>query len=90
MQRAERLFTPEELAKYDGTDADLPVYLAVLGRVYDVTEGREFYGKVYWILVQVVLSTNHFTTMTIVDAGQGLWQSGGSRRLTFLHHRLFR
>ncbi|KAJ1506994.1 hypothetical protein HMI56_000340 [Coelomomyces lativittatus] len=40
----ERLFTPEELAQYDGTDLSKPIYLAVLGRVYDVTAGREYYG----------------------------------------------
>jgi len=33
------------LAKYDGTDPELPIYLALDGYVYDVTAGAsEFYG----------------------------------------------
>ncbi|XP_020777572.1 neudesin [Boleophthalmus pectinirostris] len=40
-----RLFTEEELEKYDGTEEDLPIYMAVKGVVFDVTKGKEFYGK---------------------------------------------
>jgi len=40
-----RTFTREELKKYDGSNPDLPIYLAVKGNVYDVTEGRRHYGK---------------------------------------------
>ncbi|KAI9000371.1 cytochrome b5-like heme/steroid binding domain-containing protein, partial [Hyaloraphidium curvatum] len=42
-------FTPSELAKYDGTDPSLPVYLAVRGTVFDVSSGRDMYtpGKGY-------------------------------------------
>ncbi|KAL7747248.1 hypothetical protein RI367_007459 [Sorochytrium milnesiophthora] len=36
--------TPEELRQYDGTDPSKPIYLAVMGDVFDVTEGREYYG----------------------------------------------
>mmetsp|Transcript_111 Transcript_111/g.143 ORF Transcript_111/g.143 Transcript_111/m.143 type:complete len:449 (+) Transcript_111:84-1430(+) len=36
--------TAEELGFYDGTN-DRPIYLAVKGRVYDVSEGKAFYGK---------------------------------------------
>ena len=34
----------EELAKYDGADGG-PIFLAIYGRLFDVTEGRNFYGK---------------------------------------------
>lgn len=36
--------TPEDLAAYDGSSPDRPILLAVCGVVYDVTEGRQFYG----------------------------------------------
>lgn len=38
-------FTPEELAQYDGSDPEKPIYIAVLGKVYDVTAGKAYYGK---------------------------------------------
>jgi predicted heme/steroid binding protein len=36
--------TPEELANYDGTDETKPVYLAINGTIYDVSNGRHIYG----------------------------------------------
>ncbi|KAI7066836.1 hypothetical protein KC339_g15430 [Hortaea werneckii] len=36
-------FTPPTLLPYNGT-ASMPVYLAVRGRVFDVTPGKNFYG----------------------------------------------
>jgi hypothetical protein len=36
--------TPEELAAYDGTDESKPVYLAINGTIYDVSNGRHIYG----------------------------------------------
>ncbi|KAI8809719.1 cytochrome b5-like heme/steroid binding domain-containing protein [Cladochytrium replicatum] len=38
-----RVFTPAELARYDGTDESLPVYLAVKGVVFDVTAAKSMY-----------------------------------------------
>lgn len=38
-----KLFTKEELSQYKGTDGS-PVYLAVLGHVFDVTKGKKHYG----------------------------------------------
>ena len=39
-------FTLEELRKYDGKGPDGKIYVALGGKVYDVTEkGRQFYGK---------------------------------------------
>lgn len=38
-----RVFTKEELAKYKGEDG-ADIYIALMGRVFDVTRGRDFYG----------------------------------------------
>lgn len=40
---AQGVFTVEELRKYDGTSDTHGLYLAVLGRVYDVQKGAEHY-----------------------------------------------
>ncbi|KAK2495521.1 hypothetical protein MC885_006473 [Smutsia gigantea] len=40
-----RLFTEEELARYAGEEEDQPIYMAVKGVVFDVTSGKEFYGR---------------------------------------------
>ncbi|XP_036398253.1 neudesin [Megalops cyprinoides] len=40
-----RLFTEEELEKYNGQEEGQPIYMAVKGVVFDVTKGKEFYGK---------------------------------------------
>ncbi|KAM4541507.1 neudesin [Fundulus diaphanus] len=40
-----RLFTEEELQKYDGSEEGQPIYMAVKGVVFDVSTGKEFYGK---------------------------------------------
>ncbi|KAI9818595.1 MAG: hypothetical protein M1832_004368 [Thelocarpon impressellum] len=37
------LLSPEELAQYNGSAPDLPIYLAVNGTAYDVSAGRETY-----------------------------------------------
>eukprot|EP00026_Physarum_polycephalum_P020916 Phypoly_transcript_23813.p1 GENE.Phypoly_transcript_23813~~Phypoly_transcript_23813.p1 ORF type:complete len:175 (+),score=35.57 Phypoly_transcript_23813:19-543(+) len=41
----EKVITRSELAKHDGSDPDLPIYMGVNGKVYDVTAGRRHYGK---------------------------------------------
>jgi membrane-associated progesterone receptor component len=38
-----RTFTPPELRIYNG-EQGMPVYLAVRGKVFDVTSGKNFYG----------------------------------------------
>lgn len=43
--QSHQVFTKEELAKFDGSDATKPIYLAIKGDVYDVSEGKSFYGK---------------------------------------------
>ncbi|XP_024606642.1 neudesin [Neophocaena asiaeorientalis asiaeorientalis] len=35
----------EELARYGGEEEDQPIYMAVKGVVFDVTSGKEFYGR---------------------------------------------
>ncbi|XP_075060324.1 neudesin [Mixophyes fleayi] len=39
-----RLFTDEDLARYNGEQVDQPIYMAVKGTVFDVSSGKEFYG----------------------------------------------
>ncbi len=38
-------FTPVQLGMYDGSDPELPVYLGIDGKVYDVSKNRRIYGK---------------------------------------------
>ena len=38
-----RTFTPPDLKDYNG-EKGMPVYLAVRGKVFDVTPGKNFYG----------------------------------------------
>ncbi|XP_066537055.1 neudesin [Hoplias malabaricus] len=40
-----RLFTDEDLRKYDGSEDGQPIYMAIKGVVFDVTSGKNFYGK---------------------------------------------
>uniref|UniRef100_A0A672ND43 Neudesin-like n=1 Tax=Sinocyclocheilus grahami TaxID=75366 RepID=A0A672ND43_SINGR len=39
------VFTEEELQRYDGSEDGQPIYMAIKGVVFDVTTGKEFYGK---------------------------------------------
>ncbi|KAH8819196.1 hypothetical protein F5884DRAFT_815467 [Xylogone sp. PMI_703] len=36
--------TDQELKSYDGSNPELPIYLAINGTIYDVSEGRKHYG----------------------------------------------
>ncbi|XP_078001028.1 neudesin-like [Glandiceps talaboti] len=45
LQEPLRMFTDEDLAKYDGSIPELPIYMAVKGVVFDVTGSPEYYGK---------------------------------------------
>ncbi|RKP27413.1 cytochrome b5-like heme/steroid binding domain-containing protein, partial [Syncephalis pseudoplumigaleata] len=42
--REQRVFTEDDLRKYTGEDPSLPIYIAINGEVFDVTEGRGYYG----------------------------------------------
>ncbi|TXG62263.1 hypothetical protein EZV62_013626 [Acer yangbiense] len=37
-------FTAQQLIQYNGTDPSKPIYVAIKGRVFDVTTGKSFYG----------------------------------------------
>lgn len=39
-----RLFNAQELALYNGTDERLPIFLGIMGSVFDVTKGKSHYG----------------------------------------------
>lgn len=39
-----KIFTAKELAQYDGSAKSKGLYLAILGRVYDVSKGQKHYG----------------------------------------------
>jgi predicted heme/steroid binding protein len=36
--------TPSQLSTYDGSNPDLPIYLAINGTIFDVSAGRQTYG----------------------------------------------
>lgn len=36
--------TPSQLSQYNGSNPDLPIYLAINGTIYDVSAGRRTYG----------------------------------------------
>lgn len=42
-QQSLHVFSAKELAQFDGTGENEPIYLALDGFVYDVTKGRKFY-----------------------------------------------
>ena len=44
-QEQDNLYTKNELSKYDGGIDSPGLYLAILGRVYDVSAGKKHYGE---------------------------------------------
>ena len=36
--------TPQQLSQYNGSDPSKPIYVALKGRIFDVTTGKSFYG----------------------------------------------
>ncbi len=38
-----KIFTSEDLKKYDGSSSERPIYIAMNGLVYDVSAGKEYY-----------------------------------------------
>ncbi|CAI5481417.1 unnamed protein product [Closterium sp. Yama58-4] len=43
--QADKLWSAEELARYNGSKKGVPLLLGILGDVFDVTKGRKHYGK---------------------------------------------
>ncbi|KAJ3392738.1 hypothetical protein HDU84_003475 [Entophlyctis sp. JEL0112] len=43
--RQPRVFTTAELKEFDGSDPSKPIYVAISGKVYDVSAGEKYYGK---------------------------------------------
>ena len=41
---SEKVFTKEELKKYDGSENSPGIYIAILGQVFDVTKAPKYYG----------------------------------------------
>jgi predicted heme/steroid binding protein len=39
-----QVFTPNELAQYNGEDLGKPIYIGIDGDVFDVTRSRRMYG----------------------------------------------
>eukprot|EP00262_Sarcandra_glabra_P009410 TRINITY_DN23786_c0_g1_i1.p1 TRINITY_DN23786_c0_g1~~TRINITY_DN23786_c0_g1_i1.p1 ORF type:complete len:101 (+),score=19.62 TRINITY_DN23786_c0_g1_i1:70-372(+) len=37
--------TLQQLKEFDGSDASKPIYVAIKGRVFDVSTGKSFYGN---------------------------------------------
>lgn len=42
--KEQNIYTIEELSQFDGVNKE-PLYLAILGSIYDVTQGRKHYEK---------------------------------------------
>ncbi|GMI84402.1 membrane-associated progesterone binding protein 2 [Hibiscus trionum] len=36
--------TPQQLLQFNGSDPSKPIYVAINGRIFDVTAGNSFYG----------------------------------------------
>lgn len=43
-QQALRILTRQDLSPYNGSTNDLPIYVGILDKVYDVSKNRESYG----------------------------------------------
>ncbi|XP_064602491.1 neudesin-like [Liolophura sinensis] len=40
-----KMFTAEEISRYDGSNEDEPIYIGIKGVVFDVSSEKRFYGK---------------------------------------------
>ena len=59
----EKPYSLKELREYDGSDENKPILLAVNYKVFDVTKGKQFYGKgdkLYLTLLSINKISLHF------------------------------
>ena len=76
--------TVAELKKYDGSDPSLPVLVAAKGRVYDMTKGRDYYGRALRLCFRIG-PLSHPTQKKIFSIPLFLSLSLLSRHLFFPH-----
>ena len=43
-EKSSKIFSKQEVAAYDGNDQSPGLYLGIMGRVYDVSKGPQYYG----------------------------------------------
>ena len=43
-EKSSKIFSKQELAAYDGNAQSPGLYLGIMGRVYDVSKGPQYYG----------------------------------------------
>ena len=68
----EKPYSLKELREYDGTDESKPLLLAVNYKVFDVTKGKDFYGKgefFYFILFDLALRVCGFFRWELRSVG---------------------
>ena len=74
--------TAAELALHDGTDADRPIYLSILRKLYDVTDGVRYYGpggRYHYLVGREVgraMATGCFESSGLTYDVRGLSQEG--------------
>ena len=66
--------TVAELKKYDGSDPSLPVLVAAKGRVYDMTKGRDYYGRAPRLCFRVG-ALDKFSSRPIITNTQCIFDS---------------
>jgi len=77
---SDRIFTKEELKRYDGSNSGDPIYLAVLGQVFDVTKGKAYQsGGSYHFFTgkdgSKAFTTGQFTKEGLIDDLSGMLPS---------------
>ncbi|RUS18006.1 hypothetical protein BC937DRAFT_89248 [Endogone sp. FLAS-F59071] len=79
----ELVFSEEQLKAYDGTNPDLPIYIAIDGDVFDVSGGRSYYGPVRVDLIMPFFhsldhaSSHHILSFPLLSQGGGYHHFAG-------------
>jgi predicted heme/steroid binding protein len=69
--------SPKDLLQYDGSDPSKPIYVAIKGRVFDVSAKKEMYGK-----------GAGYNIFAGKDASKGLGACGGRAALMRFHRHV--